>query len=449
MCLCNTTESLLTCLFFQQVGYGATAAGKGVGLSPLQPAFSEDGGKELCYLLECIQHHPDEDVAIGPPEIPEPDFSPTVFDDIPPLPLDLFPAGGAELFGEELGDVVQGDLFNECSNEGLYEIWQNGLGQQYELDGRRMGSTIETAGRRARFLESDLWTGPTQEFRTLPVHLAPAPRGPKHYWNTVYVSTNIQAHQCGFQSAIQFVKCFGWVATKKGHSHDVGVQYRKVDNILKGFAPSDEAATKATSFHAMIQALYKLQEKGVKDIYTGKPAIPYLNESSFVNLLKRHRQEFHMALIIVNTFFLPHVPNHKDDPDFWLRMIFRPCNKRKDLVTFVDNVFTLFRNGNDKELATELLAKHDTCMRDEVNRRCANEQHRFEYEKKVEQQLLLVKRGTRQGEFASPEKNLLFCRSRTHDWVWMHSPEYSSLTLQRAKDRRKSSKKRHAGSAGE
>jgi hypothetical protein len=24
----------------------------------------------------------------------------------------------------------------------------------------------------------------------------------------------------------------------------------------------------------------------------------------------------------------------------------------------------------------------------------------------------------------------LFCRSRTHDWVWMHSPEYSSLTLQ-------------------
>jgi hypothetical protein len=72
-------------LFFQQVGYGATAAGKGVGLSPLQPAFSEDGGKELCYLLECIQHHPDEDVAIGPPEIPEPDFSPTVFDDIPPF----------------------------------------------------------------------------------------------------------------------------------------------------------------------------------------------------------------------------------------------------------------------------------------------------------------------------------------------------------------------------
>jgi hypothetical protein len=64
----------------------------------------------------------------------------------PPLPLDLFPAAGAELFGEELGDVVQGDLFNECSNEGLYKIWQNGLGQQYELDGRRMGSTIETAG---------------------------------------------------------------------------------------------------------------------------------------------------------------------------------------------------------------------------------------------------------------------------------------------------------------
>jgi hypothetical protein len=71
-------------LFFQQVGYGATATSKGVGLSPLQPAFSEDGGKELCYLLECIQHHPDEDVGIGPPEIPEPDFSPTVFDDIPP-----------------------------------------------------------------------------------------------------------------------------------------------------------------------------------------------------------------------------------------------------------------------------------------------------------------------------------------------------------------------------
>jgi len=199
----------------------------------------------------------------------------------------------------------------------------------------------------------------------------------------------------------------------------------------------------------MIQELFKLQKEGVKDIYTGKPAIPYLNETSFVSLLNRHRQEFHMALIVVNTFFLPHAAHHKDDPDFWLKRIFRPCNKRKDLVTFIDNVFTLFQDGDDKDLATLLLAKHSFNMRDEVNRRCANKQHRIEYEKKVEQQLLLVKRGTREGEGNSPAKNLLLCRSRTHDWVWMHSPEYSSLTLQRAKNRRKSSKKRHAVSVGE
>jgi hypothetical protein len=56
----------------------------------------------------------------------------------PPLPLDLFPAGGAELFGEELGDVVQGDLFNEAyagmnASQHVFETWASSLARLSQI----------------------------------------------------------------------------------------------------------------------------------------------------------------------------------------------------------------------------------------------------------------------------------------------------------------------------
>ncbi len=55
----------------------------------------------------------------------------------------------------------------------------------------------------------------------------------------------------------------------------------------------------------MVSSLYDMIEKdGLKDPYTGKPAINFLDRSSFVQKLNGHAQEFQMAVIIVKEFFM-------------------------------------------------------------------------------------------------------------------------------------------------
>jgi len=315
---------------------------------------------------------------------------------------------------------------------------QNGFGNQYEQEGRRWSSNVETRPRCEKFLKT--WSGPGQAFRNLPVAMAKRTARPQHYWNIVYVSTKIQAEEFGFSSAPQFVKCRGWVLSRRRGKFVL--EYRKVKEIIHAYAPSNAAATMVSGFNAMIDQLYELQKKGVRDIYTGETAIRYLEKISLVSALNRHCQEFQIAMIIVEKFFLPHVPHHKGDIDYWLKAILFSCRRRKDLMNFFDNVFTLFQDGDDKALATELLALDSNCMRDEVSRHCANVQHRKDYEKRVETQLRAsFERGTRSNKMPDERKNVLLCRSRTHDWAWMHLPEYKLLTLKRSK--KKSSKKRH------
>jgi hypothetical protein len=126
--------------------------------------------------------------------------------------------------------------------------------------------------------------------------------------------------------AIKFVKCRGWVASKRNGSDKIILQYRKVDEILRAFAPSEDAATMAASFKAMIDELCELQNDGITNMYTRLPAIRYLEKSSFIALFNTHCQESQITLIIAETFFMPHAPTNKNDTDFWMRKIFWPCS---------------------------------------------------------------------------------------------------------------------------
>jgi len=223
------------------VGFGATARSKGIELPPSQPAFPADG--KFAHLLELLYQHPhveDDGTEFPPPDLPPPDFdvpTPTIFEDltdltdVPPLPSDLFPLGGVELgesLGENFGDVAQGDLFSGYSNDGLYKVWQNGFGDHYEQEGRRWSSNIETRPRHVKFLMT--WSGLGQAFRNLPVAMARCTSRPQHYWSIIYVSTKIQVEEFGFSSAPQFVKCRGWVLSRK-HGKFV-LEYQKVKEII-------------------------------------------------------------------------------------------------------------------------------------------------------------------------------------------------------------------------
>jgi hypothetical protein len=103
------------------------------------------------------------------------------------------------------------------------------------------------------------------------------------------------------------------------------LNYRQIHEIIFRKAPG-KSAQKQVGFNGMVQRLYSMIENdGLKDPNTGKPAVNFLDKNSFVQKLNGHAQEFQMALIIVKEFFLKHIDHHKGDVEYWLKQIFQSC----------------------------------------------------------------------------------------------------------------------------
>jgi hypothetical protein len=82
----------------------------------------------------------------------------------------------------------------------------------------------------------------------------------------------------------------------------------------------------------MVKRLYDFIEKqGLKDPLTGQPAIDFMKETSFTLKLHRNAQEYQQCMIIVEKFFLQHVPIHKDNVEYLVIEIFWSCHKHNDL----------------------------------------------------------------------------------------------------------------------
>jgi len=85
---------------------------------------------------------------------------------------------------------------------------------------------------------------------------------------------------------------------------------------------------------------------------------------------------------------------------------------------FMNNVLFLFANGDDPELATDLLTGYADCMRDEVKRLLALHIQKKEYYSKIDEELDTIKRGSRSGNTPPSKKRvLLSVCSRVRDLV--------------------------------
>jgi hypothetical protein len=57
-----------------------------------------------------------------------------------------------------------------------------------------------------------------------------------------------------------------------------------LEQVIAKLAPTKQAAELAMNFNAMIDCMYKLiNSEGIKNIYTDKPAIRFLEKKSFVS----------------------------------------------------------------------------------------------------------------------------------------------------------------------
>jgi hypothetical protein len=147
----------------------------------------------------------------------------------------------------------------------------------------------------------------------------------------VFISTSIVARELQYNSPMQYVEAQGWPFSNKHKLHSTSA-----------------SAELHVGFKGMVSRLYNMIKKdGLRDPFTGKPAINFLNKDSFVQKLHLHAQEFQMAVIIVKEFFIKHVKHHNGNVKYWVKEMFQSCLKHKDLVKFFNNsIFSLFPKGN-------------------------------------------------------------------------------------------------------
>ncbi len=172
------------------------------------------------------------------------------------------------------------------------------------------------------------------------------------------------------------------------------------------------------NFNAMIDHLYKLVDsKGIKNIYTDKPTICFLEKKSFVGKIHQQTQEFQMAVILMASFFINHVSSHHGDIIFWVKRLFCQCRVQKDLKMFCNNLLILFNDSGNAWLAKELLAKellgpaYLDCIWDEVSHHASGLQQKKRYEARLEERIGSLQRGTRCIEMLSPKKKPFVCSS--------------------------------------
>ena len=327
------------------------------------------------------------------------------------------------------------------------EFFTNGFGFHSLSEGPLHRPIVETQKRKASFLAN--WSGPSAVLRALPFIWQRRRSGRVHYFADVFLVCQIVAETLGFKSASAYVKCRGWTFHKKGGKNKL--QYRKLENVFDDLAPNGQAALLAKNLHAMVKEIYGVFDDDlIKDIYTGLPALPLLQMCSFISKLHVYAQEFQIGLIVVTRFFMVSVPDHKDDPEYWMKRIFESCTTHYDYITFCHNCFSIFPSdkGNPK-LATKLLTKLKN-MRDVVYRRASAKNHQEKYGKKIEASLQ-KSRGTRSDAMPLPNKELLLCRARARDLYFATlSPESrANLVTTTRRSRPTKKQKTKATSSGE
>jgi hypothetical protein len=157
-------------------------------------------------------------------------------------------------------------------------------------------------------------------FHCLPYSYAHCRRGRRHHFAEVFISTSIVAHELGYQAPMQYVEAQGWTFSSTCKLH-----YQQIKKIIFQKALGKSAELQV-GFNGMVQRLYNMIENdGLKDPYTRKLAVNFLDKNSCVQKLHGHAQEFQMALIIVKEFFLKQVDHHNGNVEYWLKEIFQSC----------------------------------------------------------------------------------------------------------------------------
>ncbi len=238
-----------------------------------------------------------------------------------------------------------------CDSE-LLDVFINGLSFNMTSDkGHFLINIVETDKTKASFIHDGKWDGTSRLFSNWSY--------PPCCWYTHF------HNYCFPRARIQIACCLCWMSWVDNSQNEwqVTLQYQKLQKVLAKLASSRWTAFLTLNFNAMVDELYKiLDDQQMQNIYTETSAIHFLKKESFKSKLHSQAQEFQIGLIVVKSFFMDWVPDHKGDLLFWMKPIFCPCWLRNDYILFCNNVFLLFHYKGNPQLATELLTKFPVCI---------------------------------------------------------------------------------------
>jgi hypothetical protein len=85
----------------------------------------------------------------------------------------------------------------------------------------------------------------------------------------------------------------------------------------------------------MAKEIYSVfNDRLLQHMYEPGPAVRFLKMESFLAKLHQYSQDYQIGLIVCNTFFMVVIPDHCDNPEYWMKKIFASCHTRNDYVTF-------------------------------------------------------------------------------------------------------------------
>jgi len=192
-------------------------------------------------------------------------------------------------------------------------IYCNGLGLE-EIDSQFKGiisslkkqTMIFDSVRNDPNLSQDAprWT-PSPELIALPYLWCRSNNLDRHHFGDVLRVIDILAAALGYESSLDYVRTRGWTCKRdEANPGNYTLRYRRLQECFQQRTPTQTLHT--LHLHEMLLALYKrLSLAKTRNHFGGSLPLKYMAFSSFIQKINSHSQDLHIALAIVQNYFLP------------------------------------------------------------------------------------------------------------------------------------------------
>jgi len=312
------------------------------------------------------------------------------------------------------------------------EHFTNGVGVNMAKE--RFTRVIESSRGKQQFHDSGVWKL-SIELIVL-AFLWQLPKIKAHYVGDLFRVNLIIAKELGFSDILSYIETRGWLISKKPRrnlteSTRFTLEYRKLEEAIAA-APAGEDGKLNKNAKAMVDALFvTLKSKEFVDPFSGRETVRFVDKTSFNAKVNQYAQDIQFMFTIVKHFILLAVETEKDNIEYWAKVFFKGCRRRKQLHLFCQNFLVALPKEESAAVSwvKYLLTNHADSLIDETARKASADSYQLSYNNRLEKALdeSFGRRGSDRRRKPSDERSLVMVKSRIRDiYIGMLPPEDKS-----------------------